>query len=170
MIDCTITLELAAHSDELLVVLPEAADAKLPSRGTVMAEGTLQGAKVRIPLEPTGTLGHWFVIDVATRKKLGLAPGDTPKLTLEAVKQWPEPTIPAVLKQTLDADSAAHHTWEDTTPMARWEWIRWFESVKTDEAKAERPAKIMSMLAHGKRRPCCFNRAMQTAPKRLQLL
>jgi len=43
--------------------LPEKASAKLPSRGQVAVQGTINGHPFQTVLEPDGNLGHWMRID-----------------------------------------------------------------------------------------------------------
>ena len=43
--------------------LPEKASAKLPSRGQVAVQGTINGHPFLTVLEPDGNLGHWMRID-----------------------------------------------------------------------------------------------------------
>jgi uncharacterized protein YdeI (YjbR/CyaY-like superfamily) len=98
--------------------------------------------------------------------------GDTIDFEIEPipVKEWPEPKVPADLKKALWADPHTHSLWDNLTPMARWDWVRWTDTVKLAETRRERPEKLCSMLRAGKRRPCCFNRAARTPPKEAELL
>ena len=43
--------------------LPEKASGKLPSRGQVAVQGTINGHGFQTVLEPDGYLGHWMRID-----------------------------------------------------------------------------------------------------------
>ena len=43
--------------------LPEKASGKLPSRGQVAVQGTINGHGFQTVLEPDGDLGHWMRID-----------------------------------------------------------------------------------------------------------
>lgn len=167
----TVLLENSPHSSsDLLATFSREQSEQLPARSTVMLTGIVNDRPVRIALEPTGQFTHWFVIDAQSAKALKVKAGDTITIEATVTKEWPEPIVPKALLQVIQDDSDAKKTWHDTTVMARWEWVRWFESVKTDAAKAERPEKIRSMLAHGKRRPCCFNLAARNEPKALELL
>lgn len=155
---------------EMYGVLARETSAKLSSRGSVMVHGTLDQCEFQAVLEPDGKLSHWFGIDYAIAKKLDLNIGDDVEVTISPTKQWMEPDVPTTIKKALAADQVAKKQWDDITPMARWEWLRWVESVKTDEARQARPDRLCSMLRSGKRRPCCFNRAMRTLPKSIVLL
>jgi hypothetical protein len=153
-----------------LVTLPIDASAKLPTRGMAMVEGTANGFRFRIPLEPDGHGTHWFLLDKAMSEEISAGMGDIINLEIEPAKEWPEPPIPADLEDALAADPHARSLWVDITPMARWDWIRWLESVKLSETRAARPGKLCSMLSAGKRRPCCFNRTLRTPPRRAEAL
>jgi len=68
-------------------------------------------------------------------------------------------TMPTDLKKILIADKVALAKWENSTPLARNEWICWIESVKTPEKRKEhikRTASELSELKEGMRRPCCW--------------
>src|SRR6202008_3646491 len=57
------------------------------------------------------------------------------------------------------APPGARKVWSDTTPLARRDWIHWIVSAKQAETRARRIRTACDMLAKGKRRPCCFDRA-----------
>jgi hypothetical protein len=54
--------------------------------------------------------------------------------------------------------------WNEITPMARWEWVRWLNATKNAETRERRVDVSISKMAHGKRRPCCFNLSACTDP------
>lgn len=144
-----------------IVRLPKDASVKLPSRGMVMAEGTLNGSSVVLPLEPDGKGSHWFSLDTAMRKAVGTR---TVTLEIEPVKDWAEPTVPADIKKGIAAVPKAQALWKEITPMARWDWIRWIRSTNNPETRQKRIEVACSKLKSGMRRPCCFNRSMCTEP------
>jgi uncharacterized protein YdeI (YjbR/CyaY-like superfamily) len=47
--------------------------------------------------------------------------------------------------------------WRDLTPIARRDFISWIDSAKQPETRRRRIERACSMLAAGKRRPCCFS-------------
>lgn len=65
-------------------------------------------------------------------------------------------TLPADLKKALNASPKARSTWDDTTPLARNEWICWVISGKKEETRGIRITKAISKLRGGMRRPCCW--------------
>ena len=143
-----------------LLRLPRSTSAKLPSRGMVMVEGTLNGGRFQAPLEPDGEGSHLLVIDQALRKIAGS--GDTVALEIEPSEHWPEPRVPADLKSALEADPRALATWKDITVMARWDWIRWVNEARKPETRSRRIESIYSRFKVGKRRPCCVDRSQCT--------
>jgi hypothetical protein len=147
-----------------LLRLPETASAKLPSRGMVMIDGTINGFGFQAALEPDGKGSHWLRIDKAMRQGAAAGAGDTVTLEIEPVSEWPEPKVPADLQDALSADPKARAVWTATTPIARWDWIRWIRATSQAETRARRIDVACSKLRSGQRRPCCFNRSACTEP------
>jgi Bacteriocin-protection, YdeI or OmpD-Associated/Domain of unknown function (DUF1905) len=147
-----------------LLRLPKSASAKLPSRGLTMVEGTINGFRFQAALEPDGNGSHWLRVDKTMREGAGADAGDSVTLAIEPAREWPEPKVPADLKNALAAAPKAHTVWMDITPMARWEWIRWIRSTKQPETRKRRIEVACSKLKGGNRRPCCFNSSMCTEP------
>jgi len=147
-----------------LLRLPKSASAKLPSRGMTMVGGTINDFRFQAALEPDGKGSHWFKLDKTMRKTVGADVGDTVMLEIDPVKEWPEPNIPADLKDALAVVPQAHTLWMEITPMARWDWIRWISSTKQPETRKQRIEVALSKLKAGNRRPCCFNRTVCTEP------
>ena len=144
--------------------LPKSASAKLPSRGMTMVEGTINGFRFQAALEPDGKGSHWFRLDKTMREAAHADAGDTVMLAIEPSREWPEPNVPADLKNALAVVPRAHALWMEITPIARWDWIRWIGSTKQPETRKKRIENAFAMLAAGKRRPCCFNRTVCTEP------
>lgn len=146
-----------------IVRLPGSASAKLPSRGMVMVKGSVNGARFQAPLEPDGKGSHWLKVDGALSES-GAQAGRTTTVTLEPIKEWPEPEIPVDIRKALAADHDAYAVWTDITPMARWDWLRWIRSTHNPETRKRRIEVACSKLKNGSRRPCCFNRTECTDP------
>ncbi len=144
--------------------LPERASAKLPSRGQVMVEGTINGFAFRSALEPDGRWSHWFKVDKALQKAAGVHVGEPVTLAVEPTKAWPEPEVPADLKKALETHRRVRALWADITPMARWEWIRWIRGGSRQETRGHRIEVACSKLESGERRPCCWNRNACSEP------
>lgn len=144
---------------------PKSESAKLPSRGMVMVEGTINSLKFQRELEPDGKGSHWLALSDAMLKGAKAKVGDTVTLEIEPSKQWPDPKVPQDLKSALAVNSKASKTWAEITPMARWDWIRWIGATKNPQTRKIRIEKTFGKFSSGIRRPCCFNRTECSVPE-----
>ena len=65
--------------------------------------------------------------------------------------------MPTDFRKALAAAPKAKDQWRDLTPIARRDFISWIDSAKQSETRRRRIEKACSMLAAGKRRPCCYS-------------
>jgi hypothetical protein len=145
--------------------LPGKASGKLPSRGQVAVQGTINGHGFQTVLEPDGNFGHWMRIDGKLRQIAALSADDTATLEIETLKDWPEPNVPRDLETALAAaPRKIQDLWKGITPMARWEWVRWVNATQNPDTRKRRVVVSISKMKSGKRRPCCFNLAACTDP------
>jgi len=145
--------------------LPETASKHLPSRGQVAVRGTINGVELQAVLEPDGNSGHWMRIDDPLQRAAGISAGDTATLDIEMTKDWPEPSVPQDLAAALAAaPQKIQNLWDEITPMARWEWVRWVNATKNPDTRTRRVDVSISKMNSGKRRPCCFNLSACTDP------
>ena len=146
----------------ILLTLPHDVSATLPTRGMTLIEGTINGAHFQAVLEPDGRGSHWFRVGEALRAAANADVGDTVTLAIAPTKDWPEPKVPRDLRQALAASPEAVALWQDITPMARWDWIRWIGATRNAPTRQRRVAVAIDKLAAGKRRPCCVDRSQCT--------
>jgi hypothetical protein len=145
--------------------VPEKESEKLPSRGQVAVTGMINGHAFKTVLEPDGHWSHWMRVDASLQQAAGARAGDTATLEMTPTKDWPEPKIPSDFSAALKAaPEKIHAIWNDITPMARWEWIRWVNATSVAETRQRRVEVSISKMNSGKRRPCCFNLAACTDP------
>ena len=145
--------------------LPERVSRNLPSRGQVAVHGTVNGVEFQTVLEPDGDSGHWMRVDDALQHAAGISAGDTATLDIEVTGDWPEPSVPQDLAAALAAaPRKIQDLWEEITPMARWEWVRWVNATKNPDTRTRRVDVSISKMKSGKRRPCCFNLSACTDP------
>jgi hypothetical protein len=145
--------------------LPETASKHLPSRGQVAVQGTINGVEFQAVLEPDGNSGHWMRIDDPLQHAAGISAGDTATLDIEMTKDWPEPSVPEDLAAALAAaPQKIQNLWDEITPMARWEWVRWVNATKNPDTRTRRVDVSISKMNSGKKRPCCFNLSACTDP------
>lgn len=148
-----------------ILQLPDAASRRLPSRGQVAVQGTLNGRAFQAVLEPDGESGHWLNVEGALQKAARAAGGKSVRVELEPANEWPEPAVPADLRAALSrAPREIRELWDAITPMARWEWVRWVAATRNPETRKRRVAVTISKMKSGKRRPCCFDLSACTDP------
>ena len=138
------------------ITLPESASAKLPSQATTMVEGVISGFPFRAALESDGDGGHRLLISKAIHDAAGADASRAVTVEIMRVGDEPETRVPADVRNALNAAPPAQEPWEDTTPLARRDWILWITTAKKPETRARRIEKGCDMLASGKRRVCCF--------------
>jgi hypothetical protein len=147
-----------------IILLPKEESAKLPSRGQVMVQGTVNGTAFATPLEPDGNGSHWLRITKGM-EQAGIAAGETVTVGMDPTTDWVEPGVPADWQAALDAHPQERELWKKITPMARWEWIRWIGCSAQPQTRQKHIEVSISKLSKGMRRPCCFNRAMCCVPE-----
>jgi hypothetical protein len=156
---------LYAIEKSTILRLPGKASGKLPSRGQVAVQGTINGHGFQTVLEPDGNFGHWMGIDGELQRTAAISAGDTATLEIESLKDWPEPKVPQDLEIALAAaPQKMQDLWKEITPMARWEWVRWVNATQNPATRKRRVEVSISKMKSGKRRPCCFNLAGCTDP------
>lgn len=139
--------------------LPQAASDRLPSRGMVAVDGTLEGHPFTATLEPDGEGGHWLKLPHALHEAAGTAVGDSVALSLAPAEKEPEPRLPADLRSALADAPEALAQWKTLTTAARRDFIQWLGTAKQAETRDRRIGNACDMLAAGKRRICCFDRS-----------
>ena len=137
---------------------------KLPSRGQVAVQGTINGHGFQTVLEPD-YLGHWMRIDGKLQRAAAVSAGDTATLEIEPLKDWPEPNVPQDLEAALAAAPQRIKTYGKT--LRRWRalgMVRWVNATGNPDTRKRRVEVSVSKMKSGKRRPCCFNLAACTDP------
>lgn len=162
-------IQFAATLDRIeattILRLPAPASKRLPSRGQVAVRGRLDGHEFATVLEPDGLRGHWMRVDPDLQRRAGVGVGDTVHLAVEPAPDWPEPDVPPDLAAALAAaPPAIRDLWDDITPMARWEWVRWVNATANPATRRRRVEVTISKMQNGKRRPCCFDLSACTDP------
>ena len=132
--------------DWTILRLPESASARLPSRGMTLVEGTINGFRSKIVLEPDGKGSHWFRADAGLRKAVGIDTGGTVMMAIEPSKEWPEPEVPADVDKALASDPQANTLWVNITTMARWDWLRWIRATNNRKTRGRRVEVVLSKL------------------------
>ena|SRR6266571_328741 len=112
------TCSLYTIDERTILRLPQKASEKLPSRGQVAVQGTINGYRFQAVLEPDGYFGHWMRIDEKQQRAAAVSAGDTATLAIEPLKDWPEPTVPQDLDTALAAAPRISKTYGK--PLRQW--------------------------------------------------
>lgn len=139
------------------LVLPKAASEKLPRRGRTTVNGTINGHSFQATLDPDGQRSHWLKVSKELQQAAGVKVGEMVTLEITTVEKEPEPDLPSDLAEALAAAPEARVVWDDTTTLARLDWIHWIISAKQSKTRAKRISDACEMLAAGKKRVCCFD-------------
>lgn len=121
--------------------------------------GTLNEHDFQATLEPDGKLSHWLRVEQPLLDATNTNCGDVVAFAIMAVDEEPEPEIPADFMEALAAVPEARAVWDDTTTIARLDWIHWIVSAKQAKTRIKRIGDACDMLASGKRRVCCFDQS-----------
>lgn len=155
--------EVLEIKGRLILRLPIESSRQLSSRSQIAVSGKINDVDFVTVLEPDGYLGHWMNITSDMRTSAAVSAGDTVHVVLQTSKVWPEPVVPKDLAKALAAaPDKVKEKWQDITPMARHEWVRWIAATSYEETRNIRIEKTISKLNGKHRRPCCFNLAACT--------
>lgn len=138
-------------------ILPKNESDKFARRGRTSVGGKINGHPFEAVLEPDGQLGHWLKFPAPLLDSAAVEAGSLVALELWPLAQELEPQLPPELHALLAASPAARTTWDDTTTIARIDWIHWIVSAKQEKTRLSRIASAGDMLAAGKKRVCCFD-------------
>jgi hypothetical protein len=133
------------------LLLPREASAEFPSGGKAMVEGTLDGFPFRAPFED----GR-FVVSEALQAAARTKPGHTATIEITRIDDQPEVRVPSDFQNALERAVKAKTLFEEVTPNARREWVRWIASAKQEKTREKRIEVGIDKLSKGMRRPCCF--------------
>ncbi len=139
------------------VILPKEVSTQLPRRGRMTIKGTIDGHDFQAMLEPDGQLSHWLQLDRQLIKSADVGVGEIASFAIMPVEPEPDPEMPSDFAAALAAAPEARAVWDDTTTIARVDWIHWMTSAKQAKTRAQRIRNACDMLAAGKRRVCCFD-------------
>lgn len=115
-------------------------------------EGTMDGFPFRATLKADGKI-H---LTAALHKAIGTKIGQEAKVEITRIGDEPEVRMPEDLLAALAGCPPAMALWQDVTPMARREWVRWIASGKQEATRIKRIEVGLDKLTKGMRRPCCF--------------
>lgn len=137
-------------------VLPLPKGAKLPAAGETTVEGTINAYPFQSAIEPDPRGGLRLKVSRRMLEGARAEVGSTVTTEIMRVGGEVETRVPAEFTKALAAVPRAKAMWEKTTPLARRDWVLWISTAKLEETRQIRFEKGCDMLAHGKKRICCF--------------
>lgn len=155
--------QLSKINSRNIIKIPLSSSEKLPSRGMVMIQGTMNGYSFKATSEPDGKGSHWFEISDKLRTEVGINVGQIVSLDIEPIDDWIEPEIPVDIMDAI-IKAGLINCWSALTTKARWEWLRWIRSTQNPETRKKRIDVACSKLQNGDKRPCCFDATRCSIP------
>jgi hypothetical protein len=141
----------------VFVILPKSESDKFPRRGRTSVEGSINGHAFQAVLEPDGQLSHWLRISRAQLESWAVEAGSLVTLEVQPLANELEPQLPLEFSAALESSPKAKETWDNTTTIARIDWVHWMVSAKQEKTRLSRMASACDMLAANKKRVCCFD-------------
>jgi hypothetical protein len=135
------------------ITMPKAASEKLPKRGRIAIEGTINGFAFKTSAFPDGGGSHQFMINGTMREGAKAAVGDTANFVIQPASDTVDFEIPDDLSAALKKSATAFAQWEKITPKAKAEWAAWITSSKKEETRTARVGKTIERLTKGDKRP-----------------
>lgn len=149
--------EKPGNAQWAFVVLPKNTSEMLSRRGRITVNATINGLGFQTTLEPDGLLSHWLQIPQELLAAAGASTGEVATFAIAPLEHEPEPEVPMDLGDALAVHSDARAVWEDTTSLARLDWIHWITTAKQAKTRAKRISDACDKLSSGQRRVCCFD-------------
>ena len=138
-------------------MLPRDISEKLSRRGRLSVSATIKGVDFVTTLQPDGQLSHWLRVEQAMLNRCKLKIDEWLTVEIATLEKEPEPALPSDLHDALLNSPLAMTVWQQTTTIARVDWIHWIESAKQAKTRIKRIEDACDMLASGKKRVCCFD-------------
>lgn len=135
------------------VTMPQSASAKLPARGRVAIQGTINGSAFRSSAFPDGSGSHNIQINTGMREAAKVSVGETAGFAIEPATDAVKVEVPEDFRAVLKNSEKARAQWEAITPKAKAEWVAWITSAKREETRTARVGKTIQRLAKGDKRP-----------------
>ena len=144
-----------------VIKIPLNLSEKLPSRGMVMVQGTMNDVSFQVPLEPDGKGSHWFEVSDTLIEDVDVTVGQTVSLSIKPLDEWREPETPDEIMEAI-INACLINQWNAITTKAKWDWLRRIRSTDNPATRQKRIDVSCSKLQKGDKRPCCFDRTRCT--------
>jgi len=101
-----------------VIRIPLESSKKLPLRGMVMVQGTINNIPFKEPVEPDGKGSHWIEVSTSLSKEAKASVNETVFLEIEPSDEWIEPAIPSDIMNAI-IKSDVSNQWNSVTIKAK---------------------------------------------------
>lgn len=134
-----------------LMHIPFNVEEEWGSRARVSVRGKMNGFAFRTSIFPDGKGGHTMMVNKAMMHGAKAGQGDTVRMELEQDTAPRVVTVPNDVKKALSKDSKANTVFNAFAPSHRKAYVEWITQAKRAETRASRIAKMVDMVAKGKK-------------------
>jgi hypothetical protein len=120
-------------------------------RGRIAVSGTINGHKFRSSLQPDGKGNHGLMVNKIMQQGGGFKPGDTVLLRVKVDTAPRVVALPPVVRKALAGDKRAKTFFDSLAPSHKKQYVEWVAGAKQAETRERRAAKMVAMLAAGKK-------------------
>ncbi len=121
------------------------------SRARVSVRGKMNGFAFRTSIFPDGKGGHTMMVNKAMMQGAKAGQGETVRMELEQDTAPRVVAIPSDVKKALAKNSKAKTVFNAFAPSHRKAYVEWVTQAKRAETRASRIAKMVEMVAKGKK-------------------
>lgn len=120
-------------------------------RGQIPVSGAINGHKFRSCFQPDGKGNHCMMVNKVMQQGGGFKAGDTVRLHVQVDKSPRVVALPPVVRKALAADKQARSFFDTLAPSHKKQYVEWIAGAKQAETRQRRAAKMLAMLAAGKK-------------------
>lgn len=130
----------------VIVPIPFDVYATWGKRGQIRVKGEINGFAFGTSLFPTGSGGHYLLVNKGMQKGGKASVGTVAKFRLEPDTEKRVITIPEELEGFLAEDRSLRRWYDKLNPSTRNDIAKWISDVKSGEARVRRAEQIMERL------------------------
>jgi hypothetical protein len=120
-------------------------------RGRIPVSGTINGHKFRSSLQPDGKGAHALMVNKVMQQGGGFRPGDTVLLDVRVDAAPRVVALPSIVRKALATDKHAKTFFDGLAPSHKKQYVVWVAGAKQAKTRERRAAKMVAMLAAGKK-------------------
>jgi hypothetical protein len=146
------TATLASEGAWTVLRVPFDVQKEFGSNGRVSVRGTINDFAYRSSIFRKGTGPHFMMVNKAMRAGANVDQGQVVRVSMEVDDAVRVVSAPPDLQKALKADAKAKNLFDGLAASCKKEYVQWIVQAKREETRKGRVAKVVAMLAAGKRR------------------